>query len=708
MRPSWLGIFCFALTLSAAESSPQAEFEECQKRATAGDIRAQSELGWRHANGIGTPKDKSAAIICFRKAAEKGHVEAQRNLGVALLLGDGTKEDKTAAVKWLSMAVDQEDAISEYYLGHCYQHGIGVSKDIDLGLRLRYRAALNGCWIESNYTPPEQASFDTWLKGRAASFKLLQAGEFAKAYDSEKSSLAVANEKLRDKRWPAIASSIRLLEIAAKQKKWPQAYQHYLSAQEGAHNALADLIKTPADIEIPEFITQIAKLRLKRKIAANNQMESIRLLDAQIDILQIEFGRGNIFQLSAVKERGEARMKHNQFQESDEDYALYVALSRQYLTENDESVVMALMDYAEHLGRRAIRTQQISVLKEALALEEKSRGLGKTYASIKGKLLRAQVTRRLLDGGDFKAASDLPATEAELRTLADEGDPMACFRLSVGLSSGEFRHRNRIENADQSTESKLYQDASVIPFIEETNSRTGQLNEKNARRLARLGHGFALFELSAQLTKQNMPWPPVGNRAGTRSETEFTKESYDMLCQAAEAGVPAAINQLGNLLYYGSYDNQPWALGEYDPFIGPGEHWYKRVRISETNEIRMVRRLDDNPTVIRKDLARAAHFLLKDLRIGKDANAAYKLSLIYGRGAQESHSGNPRKIKYPSIAPDRIESAALLYVCLFAKDFDLIGKDGIEILLRNHELTETERLSAQKRARELLESRLRT
>jgi TPR repeat protein len=708
MNPSWLGIFCFALTLSAADSSPQAEFEECQKRATAGDMRAQSELGWRHANGIGTPKDKSAAIIWFRKAAEKGHAEAQRNLGVALLLGDGTKEDKTAAVKWLSMAADQDDAISEYYLGHCYQHGVGVSKDIDLGLRWRYRAALNGCWIESSYTPSELASLDAWGEAHAASFKLMQAGELAKAYDSEKASLAVATEKLRDKRWPAIASSVRLLEIATKQKKWPQAYQHYLSAQDGTFNALADLIKTPAGIEIPEFITQIAKLHLKRKIAANNLMESIRLLDAQIDILQLEFGRGNIFQLSAVKERGEARMKHNQVQESDEDHALFVALSRQYLPENDESVVMALIGYAEHLGRRAMITEQASVLKEALDLEEKSRGTGKAYSSIKGKLLRVQVARRLQGGGELKPVSDLPATESELRKLADEGDPMACFRLSVGLSSGEFRQRNRIENAGRSPESKLYQDASVIPFFEETDSSTGRLNEKNARRLARLGHGFALYELSAQLTKQNMPWPPVGNRPGISLETEFTKESFDMLCQAAEAGVPAAINEVGNLLFYGSYDGQPWALREYDPFIGPGEHWYKRVRIPETNEIRLIRRLDDNPTIIRKDHARAAHFLLKDLMNGKDANAAYKLSLIYNRGATESHSGNPRKIKYPSIAPDKIESAAFLYVCLFSKDFDLISKDGVEILLRNHELTETERLSAQKRARELLGQRVRT
>jgi TPR repeat protein len=258
-----------------------------------------------------------------------------------------------------------------------------------------------------------------------------------------------------------------------------------------------------------------------------------------------------------------------------------------------------------------------------------------------------------------------------------------------------------------SPESKLYHDASVVPFIDDTKLTVGYFDEKIARRFVRLGHGFAQYELSNQLTRANAPWPQVAGLASSRRDTEITKESYELLCLAAEAGVPAAVHELGSLSYYGQYDKEPAELGEYDPFVGADGHWYKRIYIPETKGTQTVRRNTDDPVVLRKDFAMAAHFLRQDFIVGKDVNAAYHLGIIHADGARESSRGNFRGIEYPAIIPDKVEAAAFFYVCLYAKDFYLTGKEGLEQMLRHLRLTDSERESAQRRAKELLASRVR-
>lgn len=284
---------------------------------------------------------------------------------------------------------------------------------------------------------------------------------------------------------------------------------------------------------------------------------------------------------------------------------------------------------------------------------------------------------------------------------------MACFRLSVGLSSGEFRSRVTVEMVELSPESKLYQDASVVPFIDDTKITVGYFDEKIARRFVRQGHGFAQYELSNQLTRQNNPWPKVAGLAGNRRDTEVTKESYELLCLAAEAGVPAAVQELGSLSYYGQYEEEASSRNEYNPFVGADGHWYKRIYIPETKGKQTIQRLTDDPVIVRKDFAIAAYFKRKDFRIGKDVNAAYHLGIIYADGARESSRASFRGIEYPAIIPDKIEAAAYFYVCLYAKDFYMTSKEGLEEMLQHQSLSPAERQAAQQRAKELLASRVR-
>jgi len=707
MRFVWLYLTAISLPLAGADLTPEAAFEACRPKAAAGDAKAQNELGWRYRNGFGTAKDAAAAIVWFRKSADQGYPNAQRHLGLAYLFGDGVAEDPATAVRWLTLSAKQEDAAAEYFLGQCYQEGVGVAKDIDVGFRWQYRAALHGYTLRQEFTPAEQAAVAQWEQLRAETESLLKDGHLAKAYLNEKDALGLAVDKLRAQRWQAIASSLKLLAIALKQRRWPQAYQHYVTAQHGALNASADLIAKPDEIALPEYMALTAKLLLKRKIEEKNGAEGLRLLDEQVQVLQKEFGRDNLFLAPTLKERAEVRYENRLLKESDEDFAHYLRLNREYLGQDDEIMGSALMDYARHLGRRRLMAEQVAVLQEALALNLKTGKIGYAYTWIKGSLLKAQVTRRFLDGEEFQPAGNLPSTEAELRKLADAGDPMACFRLSVGLSSGEFRSRVTVEMVELSPESKLYQDASVVPFIDDTKLAVGYFDDKIARRFVRLGHGFAQYELSNQLTRQNNPWPQVAGLAGNRRDTEVTKESYELLCLAAEAGVPAAIHQLGSLSYYGQYEEAASTRNEYNPFVGADGHWYKRIYIPETKGKQTIRRLTDDPVIVRRDFAMAAYFLRKEFRIGKDVNAAYHLGIIHADGARESSRGNFRGIEYPAVIPDKVEAAAYFYVCLYAKDFHMTGKEGLEEILRHLSLSPSERQAAQQRAKELLATRVR-
>lgn len=703
----WLLLPFLTIYLMGAGPAPEFEFAECQKKASGGDVESQNELGWRYANGFGTVKDQTSAVSWFRKAADKGFPNAQRNLGLAYLSGEGVTENQETAVKWLSLAAKQEDPSAEYFLGLCIQNGWGISKDIDQGFRWQFRAVLHGYATPAQYTPAEQAFLNEWSKLHAQSKILLKEGQLAKAYLNEKDALGIANEKLGEKRWPTIASSVVLLEISAKQKRWPNAYQHYITAQHGAQNAMAEAIEKPSDTELPDYMAKTAKLLLKQKVEENNGEEVLRLLSEQVSLLQREFGPNNVFLAPTLKERANAHYENKQPKKADEDYANYLRLNREYLGQDDDIMVNALMDYAAHLGRRQLVSEQIIVIKEALERNQKAGKIGYAYTWIKGSLLKAQVMRRFLEGEEFKPASELPSSENELRRLADEGDPMACFRLSVGLSSGKFRSRVTVEMAELSPESKLYLDASVIPFIDDTKISQGYFNEKIARRFSRLGHGFAQYELSNDLTRNNDPWPKVSGLAGKRHDTEVTKESYELLCLAAEADVPAAIHELGNLSYFGQYDKTNSQADEYDEFVGTDGHWYKRIYIPETKGTQTIRRKTDDPVIIRKDFAMAAHFLRKDFQVGKDVNAAYRLGIIYAEGARESSRGSFRGIEYPAIFPDKSEAAAYFYVCIYAKDFYMTSKESLEEILGRLRLSPAERQEAQQRAKVLLASRVR-
>lgn len=93
-------------------------------------------MGYMVSTGNGTAKDKNAAACWYWVAAEQGHTIAMSNLAFLFWYGDVGKVDGkpnySMAFHFWKRAYDQGSSSesTRYYIGRCYEEGLGVSKNI--------------------------------------------------------------------------------------------------------------------------------------------------------------------------------------------------------------------------------------------------------------------------------------------------------------------------------------------------------------------------------------------------------------------------------------------------------------------------------------------------------------------------------------------------------------------------------------------------
>jgi Sel1 repeat len=87
------------LVQRAEKGDPQAQ-AEILRRAEGGEARAQSAVGDNYEYGFWVPKDHTAALLWYRKAAEQGDPSAREFLGQMYFDGKGVKQDFTEAARW--------------------------------------------------------------------------------------------------------------------------------------------------------------------------------------------------------------------------------------------------------------------------------------------------------------------------------------------------------------------------------------------------------------------------------------------------------------------------------------------------------------------------------------------------------------------------------------------------------------------------------
>jgi TPR repeat protein len=117
---------------------------ELRERASAGEARAQVNLGFMYATGRGVPQDYSQGVQWFRKAAEQGFAGGQLNLGFMYATGRGVPQDYSQAVRWFQKAAEQDNASAQSNLGALYANGQGVPQDYTQAVQWYRKAAEQG------------------------------------------------------------------------------------------------------------------------------------------------------------------------------------------------------------------------------------------------------------------------------------------------------------------------------------------------------------------------------------------------------------------------------------------------------------------------------------------------------------------------------------------------------------------------------------
>jgi TPR repeat protein len=101
-----LTAFCAAAFASIAAQT--VDISELQRKATAGDAKAQFDLASAFAQGTGVPKDSAKAVEWLRKSASQGYAGAELTFGILYENGTlGVSKDPHQAAEWYMKAAKQ-------------------------------------------------------------------------------------------------------------------------------------------------------------------------------------------------------------------------------------------------------------------------------------------------------------------------------------------------------------------------------------------------------------------------------------------------------------------------------------------------------------------------------------------------------------------------------------------------------------------------
>jgi len=87
-----------------SEGDYSTALREWQPLAEAGDVDAQSAIGFMYFNGQGVEQDYLQAFAWYRRAARQGNALAQNNLALMYANGNGVQRDDVRALMWFTLA----------------------------------------------------------------------------------------------------------------------------------------------------------------------------------------------------------------------------------------------------------------------------------------------------------------------------------------------------------------------------------------------------------------------------------------------------------------------------------------------------------------------------------------------------------------------------------------------------------------------------
>jgi len=123
-------IATFLVVLVAAAFAQTADLADVQKKAEAGDVRAQFELAAAYFQGNGVAKEPVQGIFWLRKSAAQGYVGAEYALGRLYQTGTESMvvpKDAREAANWFRKAAQQKNQAAQDRLSEMLGQGL-ISK----------------------------------------------------------------------------------------------------------------------------------------------------------------------------------------------------------------------------------------------------------------------------------------------------------------------------------------------------------------------------------------------------------------------------------------------------------------------------------------------------------------------------------------------------------------------------------------------------
>jgi TPR repeat protein/tRNA A-37 threonylcarbamoyl transferase component Bud32 len=134
-------------TYVATENS---KLDELTRKAEAGDLDAQYELGCFYYDGNVVERDLNLALYWYAKAANEKFPDAVAWLGILYRNGEGVEQDDEKAIELFQQAAMLDNGFSQYLLADMYQRGCGTAVDADMAAYWYKKAVENNNLLAMN------------------------------------------------------------------------------------------------------------------------------------------------------------------------------------------------------------------------------------------------------------------------------------------------------------------------------------------------------------------------------------------------------------------------------------------------------------------------------------------------------------------------------------------------------------------------------